>query len=178
MKSIILLISFLVITISSSALTLKGFTKEEKLAIKALVKLNNDQELIEVSKGSNTAFKTVVEFTHRMYVLDYITVECVYVLGDGDWQLVNTLDVAYSYDKQRNTAYIFTFDEGKDEQRIDIEPTNGTPPFTLYYEDSIWDNRIQATIYYLDDIEVIIGDTYVIYSDSLDTWRWELPSCK
>lgn len=167
----------LLITISSNALTLHGFTKEEKVAIRAIIKMNKNQELIEVTKGSNTAFKTVIEFTTKMYVLDHTIVESIYILGDGDWKELQSLDEAYSYEQKNTQAFVFNFDENKDEQRIEIQPINGTPSWYLYYQDSFWDNRIQAMVYYNDDITVIIGDSYVIYEDSLDSWKFDIPQC-
>jgi hypothetical protein len=179
MKAIVLIISMLVITTSSNALNLRGFSKEEKVVIKTIIEKNKYQKLIEISRNSSTQFMTVIEFTNLMYVLDHITIESIYVLGDSDWKKLQSLDEAYSYEQEFEEipqAIVFNFNTDK-EKRIEIQPINGTPSWHLYYQDSFWDNRVNATVYYNDDIMIILGEDYVIYEDSLDSWRFNFPKC-
>jgi hypothetical protein len=153
----------------------KECTKTEKQTIKQILKKEH-QELVEIVKGPSTDNKVVIEFTNKMYVLVEDYIEKIFVLGDGDWIELQDLDESLN-SEQRLPAYVFNFDEGSDEQRIEIQPINGTNPWTIYYEDSFFDNSIQAMVYLNDDIMVAIGEDYVFYEDNLDRWWFEVDNC-
>ena len=177
MKRVYLLLTIIMMsTVVYSAPIPKECTKAEKRAIKQILK-QESQELVEIVKGPNTMGTVVIEFTNKMYVLVEDYIEKIFVLGDGDWIELHDLDQSLN-SEQRLPAYVFNFDEGQDSQRIEITPTNGTPPWTLYYDDSFFDNRIQAMIYVNDDVTVAVGDTFVFYEDNLDTWWFDIDPCE
>lgn len=178
MKNLSILIILIGLSFQSFGLTLpKTCTKTEKQTIRELIKKEN-LPVVEISKGSNTNWKVVVEFTTKMYVLQENQIEEVYLLDNEDWMKQLIPGKGYTFGSIYNTPiYLFNFDQTT-EPYIEIHPINGDPTWTLYYQNSFYDSRIQATVYYNEDIMVTVGEDFVFYEDSLDSWRFEIEKCE
>jgi hypothetical protein len=151
-----ILLSFLLLTSLSFALEYpQSCTKEEKQLIKSIVK-EEQESLKQIIKVDSTI---IVEFMTKRYIIE-----------NNDISSIETFDgKEFSNSEYRLPVYYYNFDEGKDEQRIEIQPINDLPSYTLYYNDSYHDNKLNATVYYTEDATVTIGDNFIIFEDNYDT---------
>lgn len=172
-----LLLAMMLSTVVYSITIPKTCTKIERIAIKKIVK-EQKQDPIEISKGLNTNGKVVIEFTNIIYVLIEDLIDKIYVLGNEDWMELRSLDEVLPNSAQRLTALVYNINEGYSEQRIEIQPINGTPEWTLYYSYSFYDARICATIYVGERASIAIGEDFVFYEDGLDTWYFNINPCE
>jgi hypothetical protein len=173
MKTIVFLLSLIISFVSVSRTIPKSCTKEEKRFVKQILE-RETQELVEIIKGPNTNDKIVIEFVNKMYVLDGPSIMEVWQIDDEDWYEIQMEEPANTLNHSRLPSTIYIFDESKHQQRIEIQPINGTPSWYLYYEGSFFDPTINATIYYNDDAKIIVGEDFALYEDSLDTWWFDI----
>lgn len=112
----------------------------------------------------------LIDYETKMYVISDNEIKSIMILGSGDWMYVHNLKPANNLEYNCN-AFISFVKDNNGYEVIELKADNGDV-FYCYPQDHFYDNKICAEVYYNDDFELIIGEDYIIYENSLDTWRY------
>lgn len=169
MKNLLILI-VLTISLTSYGYNLpKELSKESRDIAEYILEKESSLELYEIAYYPESD-ELFIEYNIKIYSIKGGQIYSIYVLGTGDWRQVYNIYEANN-SEYKCTAYISFILDDNGYEVIEVKADNGDV-FYCYPQDHFYDNGICATVYYNDDFELLVGEDFIIYENSLDTWKY------